>query len=250
MLRTATRLSVVLFLMTATGLGVWQYRKYTTEQRQIAELQRQKQLLEQEKAQLQQVVTRLTAERRVAEIVVTDRRVDPSDGLTPLTTLLFVETTRDGAQLPPRSFTVRGEQVHIDGLVIEFPANAVQQADPLRGHSIILFEKIYGSSERPAMAQRVDSPGRMPELYQTVRPEISAFEQELWANFWRLAQDAALRQQKGVRLANGKGIYGPFEKDRLYTVTLDASGKMSLDDEPIKGAVGEALRQLSGADGR
>lgn len=245
MLRALTRISVVLCLLTVSGLGYWQYRRHTAEQRQIAELTRQKQELELQKVQLQQVVTRLTAERRVAEIVVTDQRVDPSDGVTPLTTLLFVEYARDGTTLPPRTFTVRGAQVHVDGLVVEFDGDFVQQGDPLKGHSIILFEKIYGSAERPDVAARIDSPGRIPDLYRDVRPEVSGFEQSLWASFWRLAEDEAFRKEKGVRVANGKSIYGPFAKDRLYTVTLDASGKMSLEDEPIKGAVGEALRRLT-----
>lgn len=245
MLRALTRLSVVLSLLTVCGLGVWQYRRHTAEQRHIAELQRQKQELEAQKLQLQQVVTRLTTEKRVAEIVVTGQSVDPSDGVTPITSLLFVEYARDGSTLPPRSFTVRGGQVHVDGLVVEFLGDFVQKGDPLRGHSVILFEKLYGSAERPDVAARIDSPGRIPDLYRGVSPEVSQFEQSLWASFWRLAQDEAFREGKGVRVATGKSVYGPFLKDRLYTVTLDASGKMSLQDEPIRGAVGEALRRLT-----
>jgi hypothetical protein len=140
---------------------------------------------------------------------------------------------------------VYGDQVHVDGLVVEFATDLVQAGDPLRGHSILLFEKIYGSADRPAAAERIDVPGRIPELYKSADPQLAAFEQELWANFWRLTQDEDYRKEKGVRVANGKSVYGPFRTDRLYTITLDASGKMSCEDAPLKGAVGEALRRLS-----
>lgn len=243
MLRALLTISAIAFFLTITGLGIWQYRKYTAEQRQIAELQREKAELERQKEQLRQVVGRLTAEKRVAEIVVTGKQLS-GDGV-PVTQLLFVEYARDGSTLPPRTFVVRGEMVHVNGMVIEFDKELVQQGDPLRGHSIILFDRIYGSAEKPDSGQMIDSPGRIPELYRSTRPEVSEFETQLWANFWRLATDEAYRAEKGVKLANGKSVYGPFAADRLYTITLDASGKMSCEDQPIKGAVGEALRRLS-----
>lgn len=246
MLRASFKLTLIAFLGTATWLGVWQYRKYTTEQRRIATLEHEKQQLEEQKRQLQNVVTRLTTERRVAEILVTDHAV--IDGV-PTSSLLFVEYARDGGSLPPRQFVVRGEHVHIDGKVIEFSTDFVQNDDPLRGHSILLFDKIYGSAQRPDAAEPIDSPGRIPELYRAAAPEVSAFEQQLWASFWRLAVDEPFRAEKGVKVANGKSVYGPFRTDRLYTITLDASGKMSCMDEPIKGAVGEALRRLSPSPG-
>lgn len=243
MLRALSRLSIIALVVAAGGLGYVQYRKFTSEQRRIAELETRARELEQQKQQLQQVVRRLTTEKRVAEILVTERTV--GDDGTPTSALLFVEYARDGSTLPPKSFIVRGEHVHVDGLVIEFAGDLVQKGDPLRGHSILLFDKIYGSAQRPADAYRIDSPGRIPDLYAAASPQVSQFETDLWSNFWRLATDEAYRARKGVRVATGKSVYGPFATDRLYTITLDASGKMSCEDVPIKGAVGEALRRLS-----
>ncbi len=241
MLRAVLKLSTIVCLLTVSGLGVWQYRKHTAEQRQIAQLQQEKEQLQAKTEQLQGVVTRLTAEKRVAEILVTERIIDAA-GL-PISNLLFVEYAKDGSTLPPRQFTVRGEHVHVDGLVIEFANDFVQKDDPLRGHSILLFDKIYGSAQQPMNAQPIDSPGNIPELYRSATPEVSQFEQELWSNFWRLAGDENFRNERGVKVANGKSIYGPFKTDRLYTITLDATGKMSVVDEPLKGAVGEAMKQ-------
>jgi len=243
MLRASLKFSIIVFLLTASALGVWQYRKYTAEQRQIVRLEQEKEQLQKQTQQLQQVVTRLTTEKRVAEILVTERSADPAG--IPVSNLLFVEYAKDGSTLPPRQFTVRGDHVHVDGLVVEFQNDFVQKDDPLRGHSILLFSKIYGSAQQPMNAQPIDSPGNIPELYRSSSPEVSAFEQELWANFWRLAGDENYRNEKGVKVANGKSVYGPFKSDRLYTITLDATGKMSVGDEPLKGAVGEAMKRLS-----
>lgn len=243
MLRVLTSFSLIAFFGVASVIGVWQYRKHTAEQRRIAELEAQKLQLEQQKQQLEQIVQRLTAEKRVAEILVTERSVG-QDG-TPTTGLLFVEYARDGSTLPPKAFIVRGEHVHIDGMVIEFEGQHVRDGDPLRGHSIILFDKIYGSADSPDTAYRIDTPGRIPDLYAGAQPEVSRFEQDLWADFWRLARDEDYRRAKGVRVANGKSVYGPFLPDRLYTLTLDAGGRMSRVDEPLKGAIGEALRRRS-----
>jgi hypothetical protein len=243
MLRAVLKLSIAVFLLTVSGLGVWQYRKYTAEQRQIADLRREKEQLQKQTEQLQQVVTRLTTEKRVAEILVTERGTDAAG--VPVSNLLFVEYAKDGATLPPRQFTVRGDHVHVDGLVVEFASDFIQKDDPLRGHSILLFDKIYGSGQQPMNAERIDSPGTIPDLYRGASADVSQFEQELWTNFWRLADDEKFRAEKGVKVANGKSIYGPFRTDRLYTITLDATGKMSVIDEPLKGAVGEAMKRLS-----
>lgn len=243
MLRASYKLAIAAACITITLLGIWQYRKHTTEARQIAELERQKAELQKKTEQLQHVVKRLTAEKRVAEVLVTERAVD--DAGVALSNLLFVEYGRDGATLPPRNFLVRGDHIHIDGLVVEFPSDLVQKEDPLRGHSILLFDKIYGSAQRPDAAERIDSPGRIPDLYKDASPQISEFEQQIWSNFWRLATDEAYRTSQNVKVATGKSIYGPFNTDRLYTITLDATGKLSVADEPLKGAVGEALKRLS-----
>ncbi|MCS7032860.1 MAG: hypothetical protein NZ561_02570 [Phycisphaerae bacterium] len=245
MVRAAFQLVGIGAILAIASLGAWQFRKYTAERREIARLQRQRDELARRAEQLLQVVARLTAERRVAEVLVTDRTTDPSG--VPISRLLFVEYARDGSTLPPRQFTVLGERVHIDGLVIEFPSDFLQKDDPLRGHSLLLFEKIYGSAQSPDSAERIDTPGRVPDLYRATAPSVSQFEQELWSSFWRLAEDPAFRASKGVKVATGKSVYGPFRIDRLYTITLDAGGKLSVTDEPLKGAVGEALRRLSSA---
>jgi hypothetical protein len=172
---------------------------------------------------------------------VTDQKTDAAG--VQHTTLLFVEYARDGSALPPKSFTIEGKEAHIDALVVKFDHGFVEQNDALRGHSIALFTKLYGDRQSPEQAFMIDQPGKIPDFYRGADPQVSSFEQELWQNFWRLADDEAYRQSKGVRIANGQGVWGPFEADKLYTITIESNGGLNISNEPLKGIYREALKR-------
>ena len=158
------------------------------------------------------------------------------------TTLLFVEYGRDGSPLPGLTFTVLGDTVHIDALVIKFDGKFVEENDSLRGHSIALFKSIYGDHEAPANAQPIDTPGHIPAVYRESDRTVSRFEQSLWSDFWKLADDPAYRAKMGVRVAEGEGVWGPFHPNRLYTLTLETAGGLNLTSEPLRGIYRELLQ--------
>jgi|SRR5688572_11142781 len=233
MFRTFARAIGLTAMIVAGSVGLYVYQNRTSSGKQIAKLQEEKRVL-------QEVVQRLSDERRVADVMVTDQRVG-SDGIT-RTTLLFVEYGKDGRPLPAKSFDVVGKQAHVDALVIKFDRHFVGEGDPLRGHSVALFQRIYGDHENPADAARIDEPGEIPDVYRGADPRVGEFERELWRNFWRLADDADYRKQHGVRVANGQGVWGPFEPDKLYTITLESGGGLNIQSEPLRGIVREALK--------
>ena len=41
----------------------------------------------------------------------------------------------------------------------------------------------------------------------------------------------------------GQGVWGMFEPGKLYTITTEANGGLSLRSEPLKGIYREALKQ-------
>ena len=93
MLRATYRLAILSVLVAASSVGHWYFHNPQSPAVRIAKL-------EEEKKELQQIVQRLTDERRAAEMIVTDQR-KTDQGLE--TTLLFVEQARDGSPLPPKS---------------------------------------------------------------------------------------------------------------------------------------------------
>ncbi len=220
-------------LVVAGSVGVYMYDQYISPQKEIAQLKA-------EKEELQQIVQRLSAEERRAEVLVTDQQVVDGELQT---TLLFVEYARDGSTLPPKSFTIRGKTAHIDALVIKFEGKFVEQNDPLRGRSIVLFHRLFGEYQNPSDAHRIDEPGKIPDIYRGVDPRVSEFEQELWDNFWRLAEDEAYRKEMGIRVVQGESPWGPFDLGRLYRITIESDGGLNLISEPVPGIYQQLLKQ-------
>jgi len=235
MLRWLLKVTGLAVFIAAGSLGIWYYQDQFSAQRTIHKLEEQNRVLA-------QVVQRLSDEKRVAEVLVTGQRT--IDGVLH-TDLLFVEYDKQGNPLPPRSFTVEGTMAHIDALVIKFERHFVSEGDPLRGHSIALFTRIYGDAQRPDQGHVIDEPGKIPDIYRGADPQVSQFEQKLWQDFWRLADDPQYRAQHGVRVANGQGVWGPFEPDKLYTITLESDGGLNITSEPLRGIYREALKRLS-----
>lgn len=233
MLRAVGQIVLLAFLIATGLLSVVWYRSHTATQRQLEEVKARNE-------QLKEIVTRLGAEKRVADVLVTQQT--QSDGKL-RTTLLFVEESRSGTSLPPRSFTIDGKMVHIDAMVIKFDRHFVEEGDPLRGHSIALFTRIYGENDSPATAQMIDKPGEIPEIYRGADPRITQYEMELWKDFWKLFNDEEFRKLKQVRVANGQGVWGPFEPGKLYTLTLEADGGLNLTSGPIPTIYQEALKR-------
>ncbi len=232
MTRGLLKILFLAVLVAAGSLAVNRYLSHTAEDEELAEKRLQNR-------QLLEAVDRLTAERRVAQLLVTDRTVG-RDGV-PRTTVLMEEYARDGSALPPARFTLVGTEAHLDATVIRFDHGLVESNDPMRGHSMALFTRIYGDHQPPADGAVVDGPARIGQLDRGLDPRVSAFERDLWAQFWHLADDPAYRRRQGVRAAAGQGVWFPCDPDRLYTVTLEADGGLSLNSEPLPGIYRDAL---------
>jgi hypothetical protein len=215
-------------LVAAGSVGIFLYYGQFSTDRKLAQL-------EDDNRQLHDFVQRLTGERRVAQLLVSDQR--QVNGVQK-TTLLFEEYARDGSILPPRTFTIEGNMVHIEAMVIKFDHDFVEKDDPLKGRSIALFCKLYGDRQRPDQGFVIDEPGQIPDYYRGADPQVSAFETQLWQNFWRLADDPAYRQEMGVRVPNGEGPWRPVYPDQLYTITLEFDGGLNITSQPIKRPVG------------
>jgi hypothetical protein len=235
MLRPLGKIFGLTFCLLAASVGVVYYQHAVSTEKKIEKLQ-------DEKRQLEQVVTRLETEKRVADVLVSRQEKNPATGVLE-TTLLFVEYDKNGKTLPAKSFTIQGNTAHIDAMVIKFDHEYVAKNDALRGHSIALFTKIYGDHQAPSDAMMIDAPGKIPDIYQGADPVVSDFEQRLWRDFWRLYDDEGYREKQGVRALGGHGVWGPFQPDRLYTITIESDGGLNMASEPLRGIVREAMKQ-------
>jgi len=234
MARSLLKIVVMALMVLAGSFGVWRYYENTAASRQILRL-------EEDKRELEQIVERLGSERRVADVLVTSQKVVAGQTQT---TLLFVEKSRSGIGLTPKSFTVTGKMLHVDALVVKFENDFIKKNDPLRGHSIALFSKVYGDTQSPQEGFDVDPTGTIPEVYRGLDPKISEFERELWTNIWKLLEDESYRQQKGVRVAQGEGVWWPPEVGKLYTLSIEADGGINLASKSVEPIYKELLKNF------
>ena len=234
MLRPLAKIFGLTFALLIASVGVVYYQHAVSSEKKIEKLQ-------DEKRQLEQVVTRLEHEKRVADVLVS--RQEKNDAGVLETTLLFVEYDKAGNSLPAKSFTITGNTAHIDAMVIKFEHDYVAANDALKGHSIALFTKIYGDNQSPADAATIDTPGKIPDIYRGADPVVTDFEMGLWKDFWKLYEEESYRQSKGVRALGGHGLWGPFQPDKLYTITIESDGGLNMTSEPLKGIYRAAMKQ-------
>ena len=231
MLHSLTKLLVLILLVGGGAYGIYKYEnRSANEARLAAEIVR----LEAQKKHLEDFVTRLTRERRMAELVVTQQGY--KDGGITTSTLLFSEIARDGIRLPPKFFTIEGNVVHVDAMVIKFERDFIEKDDPLRGHNIALFYRLYGDRQAPADGFPIDDPGQPPQVYRDSSPkseDLREFEARLWKNFWRLADDAGYRKENGVRLAQGESPWRFVYPDYVYTLSIEGGGSVNMASRPI-----------------
>lgn len=129
-----------------------------------------------------------------------------------------------GAQ---RDFELKGEEIYVDTLVIKFEDHFVEAADPLRGKALLLFRRIFTNRVKPEEGYYLDKNGAPPARYASgVSP--NAFEKDLWARFWEIANDAPQAKQAGVKAMHGQAVYGRLLPNKVYTLVMRSTGELIL----------------------
>jgi hypothetical protein len=194
--------------------------------------------LEQERTELQRVISRLKDERRVAQIEVVDQTWS-SDNRVASTTIEFVALGREGEVGRAKRIMIPGDVCYVDALVIRFLDEYVEKGDALRGHSLHLFRRIFGEDQRPLEGYPLDEPGMIPDAYRS-RDEPSQFERRLWQRFWEYAGDPSMAREAGVRLAQGEAAYQRLRMGQRWKIATRADGGLEMtplgDGQPPKSA--------------
>ncbi len=169
------------------------------------------------------------AERR-ARLVVLDQAPGPEGH--PRTRVRFTELDSQGDPVgEPRELTLDGDEIYVDTLVIKFEDDFVLAGDALKGKALMLFRRIFTDRKRPAEGEVLDKEGQIPQSYAAERAP-TAFERELWARFWELANNPEEAKRKGVRALHGEAVSTRVRKDRVYSITLRSTGELTI--QPIR----------------
>jgi hypothetical protein len=199
-------------------------------ERRLAERDAQIQQLREQAQALEAAVRLLRHTERRARIVVLDQAPGADGHL--VTRIRFTELDPSGDPIgESREFSVTGDEVYVDTLVIKFEDEFVTAGDALKGRSLLLFRRIFGDRHRPVDAHVLDREGQMPQAYAAEKAP-SAFERELWARFWTLANDPAEARRRGLRALHGEAVSTKLRKGGVYAVTFRSTGELTIQPAP------------------
>ena len=177
----------------------------------------------------------LKVDRRMARVVVLEQGPSATAGRVK-TKLRFEEVDAAGNPVgAPRELTLEGDVLYVDSLVVKFDDLLVEKGDPLRAASLCHFRRLFGEYQQPSEGVALDAPGERPAIYGG-GAEMSPLEQEIWRDFWNLANDPKKAAALGIRAAHGEAPSMKLKAGEVYRITLRASGGLSMQpDRPDAG---------------
>ncbi|MCC9607177.1 hypothetical protein LOC68_14140 [Blastopirellula sp. JC732] len=234
-------LRTVLALLVATVLGIasyFGYNVYHEKELALKAAQTKVSALEEEVTQKQAEIEKLEVrlkllkvDHRIGRFHVVDQTVDPDTG-DKNSKIRFQEIDRDGQPVgQPREYVVKGDVVYVEYWVVKFEDKYVEEADPFRNTSIFLFRKIFGEDQKPSEVPDIDVIGDRPMVYGR-SPEATEFENQLWKDFWKLANDPEAAKAKGIRAIHGETPNIKMIEGKTYELDLRSSGGVNL--KPIE----------------
>ncbi len=185
----------------------------------------------QENQVLRKVVQRLTADSRVAQVLVTKVESEPETKKT-FTTIKFLEFDSQMKPLPARYFTFSGNIIQFQSLVIRFDDYFIKQAHPLKGKSAYLFMKVFCLTDQGAEVFEISKAHEVPDGYRVGKTR-NIFEESLWRRFWSFALEPKEARKIGIKNAQIEAPGSKFIPGMLYTLKIEHDGGLRIDAEPL-----------------
>jgi hypothetical protein len=177
------------------------------------------------------ILERFKADSRVAEVLVTESRLDEVTGKF-VTTIKFLEFDVKGKALTPRYFTFYGNQIQFQALVVRFKDEYVERGHRMKGKSIFLFLKAFVLDPKGTQVFDITKTSGIPEGYHV--PGVNAkMQKEIWEHFWKYALDPAQREAVGIKNAQLEAPGSVFVPGTVYTIRIEHDGGLRIDAAPI-----------------
>jgi hypothetical protein len=207
----------VIILLLCGAIG---YKTYEAVQRYIYE-----------NAVLKQIITRLEADSRVAEVLVTGVNYNEIDKKT-YTTIKFLEYDSKGKPLQPRYFTFSGNIIQFQSLVVRFDDVFIRQGDQLKGKSAYLFWKVFILDGKETQEYEITKINQVPRGYQ-LQDQVDPVEARFWQRFWDYALDPKRAKMEGIKNAQIEAPGTMFVPGNLYTIKIEHDGGLRIDAAPL-----------------
>ena len=221
--------AVALLILATVGWQMYSFfdEHFTAAKRQLEEANEKISQLEIDNQKLEMANIFLKKTRRLA--VISDIVKESQEGSDAVkTTFSFSEIDLSDNPLgEKRTFTIDGDVLYIDTLVIKFEDDFVERGDVLKGSALCLFNRLFSEKQKPEEGFRLDVEGETPKPYKLDMPDSSEFEKELWGNFWKLAQDPVFAKKMGVRAAHGQAPSMKLQEGATYKLEMRNTGEQS-----------------------
>ncbi|MBU0534067.1 MAG: hypothetical protein KJ887_04660 [Candidatus Omnitrophica bacterium] len=184
-----------------------------------------------ENRSLKKIIQRLTADSRIAEVMVVDVKSDPAKKKT-YTTIKFVEYDTNMKALPPKYFTFSGNIIQFQSMVIRFDDFYVKKGDALKGKSAYVFLKAFTLKDNGAEVFEINKINEVPSGYE-IEGITKIFEKDLWQKFWKYALEGEEAKRVGIKNAQIEAPGMKFIPGLLYTIYIEHDGGMRIDAKPL-----------------
>jgi hypothetical protein len=184
-----------------------------------------------ENSLLKKIIERLTAESRIAEVLVTDVKFDRKAHKT-YTTIKFLEYDTKLRPLEPKYFTFSGNIIQFQSMVIRFDDLYIKKGHPLKGKSAYLFMKAFMLTDKGAETFDITKINEIPSGY-AVEVAKNNFEKKLWQKFWQYALDHKEAKRIGIKNAQIEAPGTKFIPGIVYTIKIEHDGGLRIDSKPI-----------------
>jgi len=176
---------------------------------------------------LKEIISRLEAESRAAEVLVTNVEYNPITQKH-MTTIKFLEYDSRGEGLTPKYFTFAGNLIQFQSLIVRFEDVLVRAADKLKGKSAYLFWKVFILDGAQTQEYEITKVNTVPEGYK-IPGGKNAFEEQIWREFWEYALDPKKAKKLGIKNAQIEAPGTKFVPGMLYTLKIEHDGGLRID---------------------
>lgn len=180
---------------------------------------------------LKRIIERLSADSRVAEVLVTQVESDPKAKKI-YTTIKFLEYDTELKPLKPKYFTFSENIVQFQAIVIRFDDFYVKKGHPLKGKSAYIFMKTFALKDKGAQGFEINRISEIPLGYE-VEGAKNNFERKLWQKFWRYALEPNEARKAGIKNAQIEAPGTKFIPGILYIIKIEHDGGLRIDSQPL-----------------
>jgi len=180
---------------------------------------------------LKKVIERLTADSRVAEVIVTDVERNSITKKT-YTTIKFLEYDTKLGPLAPKYFTFSGNIIQFQSMVIRFDDLYVKKGHPLKGKSAYFFMKVFMLTDNGAETFEITKVNEIPSGYEVAGVKNN-FEKKIWQKFWEYALNPKEAGKVGIKNAQIEAPGTKFIPGMIYTIKIEHDGGLRIDAKPV-----------------